>query len=70
MKKVPALYFQKVFQAIVELSYTPYPNNSKKMAGASSLYRIRVGDFRLVYLYDPAEPYIQLMKIFRREKGY
>lgn len=39
----------KIFDAIYELENTPRPSGCKKMKGEENLYRVRVGDFRVLY---------------------
>jgi mRNA interferase RelE/StbE len=38
--------------AICRLAVAPHPAGSKKLQGADDLYRIRVGDYRVIYQVD------------------
>lgn len=40
----------------------------KKLSGARDAYRLRVGDFRFIYILDGDT--VLIMEAFRREKGY
>jgi mRNA interferase RelE/StbE len=43
---------KRVFMRIEALEGNPCPRGSLKLAGAELLYRIRVGDYRIVYAVD------------------
>lgn len=38
--------------AISNLQFNPYPNGCKKMKDSNNEYRIRVGDYRIIYTND------------------
>jgi len=42
----------------------------KKIEGGENTYRIRVGDFRVVYFLDKANRTIHILKVERRGKVY
>ncbi len=39
----------KIAGAIEELALEPYPHGSKKLRGFEYRYRIRIGDYRIIY---------------------
>ena len=43
---------RRVFKKIEVLQDEPFPRQSTKLAGAEHLYRIRVGDYRVIYGVD------------------
>ena len=49
LKRVPRWLLGRIDAAILSLAETPRPPGCKKLAGRKDLYRIRVGDFRVVY---------------------
>jgi len=50
LKKLPAKEVKKIFPKIKSLSINPRPEGCKKLKGESeSLWRIRVGDYRIIY---------------------
>ncbi len=60
----------KVFDA---LSQTPVPFTTldvKKLKGLGSAYRIRIGDWRIIYEYYAKTKTIVIDDILRREKAY
>jgi mRNA interferase RelE/StbE len=54
---------------ISELFMTPYPSGCKKLKGAANTYRLRVGDFRILYTIL-ARDEILVFKIDSRESAY
>jgi len=42
----------RVFNKIEVLKDDPFPRQSTKLAGAEHLYRIRIGDYRVIYGVD------------------
>ena len=48
IKKLPPLINAKILKAISALSGNPRPNGYKKLKGINA-YRIRVGDYRIIY---------------------
>ena len=57
LRKVPRDLIPAVFEHIEKLASDPLTPESHKLAGAENLYRIRVGDYRIIYqvLYDSHE---------------
>lgn len=50
IEKLPKKIAVRIRQSIEQLSQQPRPDKVKKMKGAqSNLYRIRVGDYRILY---------------------
>ena len=49
VKKIDRNKIPNILQAIEQLAENPTPINYKKMVGTAHSYRIRVGDYRIVY---------------------
>jgi mRNA interferase RelE/StbE len=54
---------------ILELLATPYPSGCKKLKGAPNAYRLRVGDYRILYVISKRGE-IVVFKISPRESAY
>ena len=54
---------------IEELKYNPYPANSKKLKESIG-YRLRVGDYRILYTVDNIIQIIEIYKIGHRKNIY
>ena len=48
-RKIPKELFPNIFKRVENLSTNPLPHDAIKLAGAESLYRIRVGEYRIIY---------------------
>ena len=52
-RKLPLNIKSKVALAVDQLALDPRPTGVKKLVGSNNLYRVRVGDYRIVYeIYD------------------
>jgi len=57
---------RKISAMIVGLGIEPRPFGSKKLSGTSSSYRVRCGDYRIIYdIYD-REVVVSVLKIGHR----
>ncbi|MBI3269593.1 MAG: type II toxin-antitoxin system RelE/ParE family toxin [Planctomycetes bacterium] len=52
------------------LANHPRSPGSRKMRGGGNRYRIRVGDYRVIYRIDDAERVVTVTRIGRRSGGY
>jgi mRNA interferase RelE/StbE len=52
LRSLPQSAIGRVLKQIELLASEPFPRRSLKLTGAESLYRIRVGDYRIVYGVD------------------
>ena len=69
-RKLP-LNIQKRIQAkIDELAIEPRPNRVKKLQGDDNSYRIRVGDYRIVYEIKDDILLVIVIKIKHRSEVY
>ncbi|MCL4377147.1 MAG: type II toxin-antitoxin system RelE/ParE family toxin [Actinobacteria bacterium] len=60
---------QRIFQKISLLTNDPYGQNSQKLEGNKG-YRIRIGDYRVVYTIDKENQTILIIKIGHRREIY
>lgn len=64
LRRLPADIFQRVVPEIKALAQTPRPPGCRKLTGSKSDYRIRVGDYRV--LYEIGDKVLLLMSSFAR----
>ena len=55
---------------IDELAIEPRPHGVKKLAGKEDLYRVRVGDFRILYTIEDDRLIVLVVKIADRKQAY
>jgi mRNA interferase RelE/StbE len=53
LRPLPKSVVKRVWVKIEALADDPTPSHSVKLAGAEALYRIRVGDYRVIYGVRP-----------------
>ena len=52
LRSLPREVIARVFKRVEVLKDDPIPRQSIKLAGAEQLYRIRIGDYRVIYGVD------------------
>lgn len=61
---------QKIVARIQNLALNPRPHGSEKLAGYTDRYRVREGNFRIIYLIDDAELEVTIYKFGDRKDVY
>ncbi len=60
----------RIFQRIEALGKKPRPSGCKKLVGSKSLWRIRIGDYRVVYaIYDDKQS-VDIVAVRHRKNVY
>ena len=68
--ELPGTIQERVERAIDLLRVTPRPSGSRKLRGSSGLWRIRVGDYRVVYMVDDRTRTIDVSHVRHRKDVY
>ena len=61
---------QRVVRRIAALATEPRPCGCEKLTGATSVYRVRQGHYRIVYLVDDAARTVDVLKVGHRREVY
>ncbi len=61
---------QRIVSRIAALASEPRPAGSEKLAGAEGRYRLRQGQFRIVYAVDDATRTVEVVKVGHRREIY
>ena len=61
---------QRIVSRITSLSEDPRPRGCEKLSGRDEKYRVRQGDFRIVYSIDDEGPSVTIVKIGQRRDVY
>lgn len=69
-KKLPPAVQSTVEQTVVRLGDEPRPSGCRKLAGFDSAYRVRIGDYRLVYEVQDKSVLIYILRIRLRGDAY
>lgn len=62
--------FARLDRKIIALAENPRPPGCKKLKGYKVQWRIRVGDWRVVYLIDDAAKHISITRVAHRREVY
>ncbi len=57
-------------EVILGLYDEPRPHNCKKLSGGGSRWRIRVGDYRILYEIDDSQKIVNIYRIAHRREVY
>ena len=60
----------RILQAVEHLATEPYPHGVRKLVGSEHTYRIRVGDYRVVYNVVSSALIIQIVRVGHRREVY
>ncbi|MBD0387461.1 MAG: type II toxin-antitoxin system RelE/ParE family toxin [Nostoc sp. C3-bin3] len=69
-RKLPIDIQQRIQTKINDLAIEPRPNGVKKLQGDENSYRIRVGDYRVVYEINDDVLIVTVIKIGHRSEIY
>ncbi|HDQ45014.1 MAG TPA: type II toxin-antitoxin system RelE/ParE family toxin [bacterium] len=67
-RTLPKVMVERVFTHIQSLSENPYPPQAIKLENSEGLYRIRVGNYRIVYGVDKAMKLITIHYVRHRKE--
>jgi len=70
LRKIDRQFVAKILDAIENLSENPFPVQSRKMRGSESSYRLRVGDYRVIYQVDLANKVVIVYHARHRSDVY
>jgi mRNA interferase RelE/StbE len=70
LRKAGAKKAERIIKKIEEIARKPLLRKTKKVAGSDSVFRVRVGDYRILYEVDFKTTTIGIVKIDRRDKVY
>lgn len=61
---------RRVIKAVDALSLAPHPNGARPLAGYPNLWRIRVGNYRVVYTVKDTELVVLALRVAHRSSVY
>ncbi|MEO7364453.1 MAG: type II toxin-antitoxin system RelE/ParE family toxin [Candidatus Saccharimonadales bacterium] len=70
IRTVPKQHLSAVASKISKLATSPRPRDSQKLKGYRNLYRIRQGDYRIVYGIEDMQLVVMVIKIGHRKDVY
>lgn len=70
IERLDVAVIERVFSRIESLVNEPRPSGCKKLRGATDLWRLRVGDYRIIYWIDDAASVIEIRAVRHRSAAY
>jgi mRNA interferase RelE/StbE len=70
LRTLPHHAIRRILLAVDALKENPFPHGSQKLAGGHSSYRIREGDYRVIYTFVAELLVIQIVKVGHRKDVY
>ena len=70
LKRLPRQVITKVISAVEKLPNNHHPAGSKKLVGTEHTYRLRVGDYRIVYSIQNDLLIIEVVRVAHRKDVY
>ena len=70
LERLDAQTVQRVFSRIEKLAAQPRPPGCLKLQGSSDLWRMRVGDYRVIYAIDDRARVVDINAIRHRREAY
>ncbi|CCK62345.1 type II toxin-antitoxin system RelE family toxin [Mycobacterium canetti] len=61
---------RRILTAVAALADEPRPRGCEKMSGFDTTYRIRLGNYRVVYIVDDAARVITVTRVGHRREVY
>lgn len=70
LKKIPKKDLEKVVEAIQVLAISPFPSGCRKLKGEEDVYRVRQGNYRIIYEIIDNKLIVLVLKIGHRKDIY
>ena len=70
LNSMPAEVAVRVGESVGKLASNPRPHGCKKLAGHKDLWRIRVGNYRVIYFIGDAIKLVRIEKVSDRKNAY
>lgn len=70
LRQLDAPVFHKIIAEIKALAGDPRPPGCRKLAGSKSDWRIRVGDYRVLYEIDDRRNVVRILRVRHRREAY
>ena len=70
LKKLSGHLIERIAPRVENLAFNPRPPGCKKLKGGDHEWRIRVGEYRVVYTIDDAKLLVEVTRIRHRSEVY
>ena len=70
LRKLPSNAADKIIEAVENLAKNPFPHGVEKLSGSEHAYRIRLGDYRIVYEVVTESKLVEIQRVRHRKDVY
>ncbi|MBM3183620.1 MAG: type II toxin-antitoxin system RelE/ParE family toxin [Chloroflexi bacterium] len=70
LKRLSSENFRRVISHIAELHQNPRPSGCRKITGSQNDWRLRVGNYRIIYEVDDKANVVRIMRVRHRRESY
>ncbi len=70
LKRLPTNTFHRIIPQIRTLAENPRPSGCRKLTGSKNDWRIRIGDYRVLYEIDEKTKAVRIMRVRHRREAY
>lgn len=70
LRKLPRPTIKKVVVAVEKLAIEPRPRGVRKLVGSDFTYRLRIGDYRVVYDVLDKKLVVEIIRVRHRKDAY
>jgi len=70
LRKIPSQEIVRIIAAVEQLADEPFPHGVEKLSGAEHVYRIRIGDYRVVYEVIAKARIVEIQRVRHRKDVY
>ena len=70
LKRLPTSPFDRIVHQIKTLAENPRPSGCRKITGSKNDWRIRIGDYRILYEVNDRAKAVRVMRVRHRREAY
>ena len=70
LRRIPREEVSRIIAAVAKLADEPLPHGSEKLTSSDHTYRVRVGDYRIVYELLRATSTVEIQRVRHRKDVY
>ncbi|NDE89998.1 MAG: type II toxin-antitoxin system RelE/ParE family toxin [Alphaproteobacteria bacterium] len=70
LEALPKKLLARIYKHIENLELSPRPTGHKKLKGGDKEYRVRIGDYRVIYEIDDTKKTVDVTRIAHRKDVY
>ena len=70
LRRLPPAIVERVIEAVESLAEDPFPHGSEKLSGSEHAFRIRLGDYRVVYEVVVESSLVEIQRVRHRKDVY